>query len=96
MSDMNLLTVYERDAWREWLSENYQTAAEVWLVYHRKHTGIPRIPFNDAVEEAYGTDPLIVDSDNDGISDGDEVTTGRNPSVNEGAIITILQQMMDE
>jgi uncharacterized protein YdeI (YjbR/CyaY-like superfamily) len=31
---------------------NYQTASEIWLVYPRKHTGIPRIPYNDAVEEA--------------------------------------------
>jgi uncharacterized protein YdeI (YjbR/CyaY-like superfamily) len=41
-----------RDEWRHWLSENYQTAAEVWLVYPRKHSGLPRIPYNDAVEEA--------------------------------------------
>lgn len=41
-----------REAWRAWLAENYRTAPEVWLVYARKATGEPRVPYNDAVEEA--------------------------------------------
>jgi len=47
-------TIYvtTRKEWRAWLQENYQTAREIWLVYYRKHTGTPRIPYNDAVEEA--------------------------------------------
>ena len=42
----------DRDAWRAWLAENYRTEKEIWLVYPRKHTGKPRIPYADAVEEA--------------------------------------------
>ncbi|HYH81199.1 MAG TPA: YdeI/OmpD-associated family protein [Longimicrobium sp.] len=42
----------DRDAWRAWLAEHYRTEKEVWLVYPRKHTGRPRIPYADAVEEA--------------------------------------------
>ena len=42
----------DRDAWRAWLAENYRTEKEIWLVYPRKHTGRPRIPYADAVEEA--------------------------------------------
>lgn len=42
----------DREAWRAWLAEHYRTEKEVWLVYPRKHTGRPRIPYNDAVEEA--------------------------------------------
>lgn len=42
----------DREAWRAWLAENYRTEKEVWLVYPRKATGRPRIPYNDAVEEA--------------------------------------------
>ena len=48
----NTLLVSTREAWRQWLQENYQTAAEIWLVYPRQHTGKPRILYNDAVEEA--------------------------------------------
>jgi hypothetical protein len=42
----------DRDAWRAWLAEHHRTAKEIWLVYPRKHTGRPRIPYADAVEEA--------------------------------------------
>ena len=47
-----LLEVAKRSEWRAWLRHNYRTAKEVWLVYHKKHTGRPRISYNDAVEEA--------------------------------------------
>jgi uncharacterized protein YdeI (YjbR/CyaY-like superfamily) len=46
------LYVADRQAWRAWLAEHYRTEPEVWLVYPRKETGRPRIPYNDAVEEA--------------------------------------------
>jgi uncharacterized protein YdeI (YjbR/CyaY-like superfamily) len=41
-----------RKDWRAWLEENYKSEPEIWLVYPRKGTGQPRIPYNDAVEEA--------------------------------------------
>jgi len=46
------LYVTNRKEWRNWLEENYSTAKEIWLVYYKKHTGKPRIPYDDAVEEA--------------------------------------------
>lgn len=46
------LIVTNRKDWRLWLSKNYNKKKEVWLVYHRKSSGKPRIPYNDAVEEA--------------------------------------------
>jgi len=46
------LYVSTRAAWRSWLSKHHTTEEEIWLVYYRKHTGRPRIPYNDAVEEA--------------------------------------------
>lgn len=46
------LRVATREEWRAWLAENYRTEPDVWLVYPRKATGRPRIPYNDAVEEA--------------------------------------------
>ncbi|HEX2209483.1 MAG TPA: YdeI/OmpD-associated family protein [Longimicrobium sp.] len=42
----------DRQAWRAWLAENHRTEKDIWLVYPRKATGKPRIPYNDAVEEA--------------------------------------------
>ena len=52
MNNPNTLYVSDREAWRHWLQENYQSATELWLVYPRQHTSKPRIPYNDAVEEA--------------------------------------------
>jgi uncharacterized protein YdeI (YjbR/CyaY-like superfamily) len=46
------LYVTNRDDWRAWLAANYNKEKEIWLVYYRKETGKPRIPYNDAVEEA--------------------------------------------
>jgi uncharacterized protein YdeI (YjbR/CyaY-like superfamily) len=47
-----LLDVSKRSEWRAWLRRNYRTAKAVWLVFHKKHTGRPRVAYNDAVEEA--------------------------------------------
>ena len=52
MNITNTLYVTNRNEWRVWLQENYQTEPEIWLIYYRKQTGKPRIPYNDAVEEA--------------------------------------------
>ena len=46
------LYVTNRDEWRAWLAAHYGSAREIWLVYYRKQTGKPRIPYNDAVEVA--------------------------------------------
>jgi uncharacterized protein YdeI (YjbR/CyaY-like superfamily) len=42
----------DRQKWRSWLKKNHRQAKEIWLVYPRKHTGKPRVGYNDAVEEA--------------------------------------------
>ncbi|MBN1245410.1 YdeI/OmpD-associated family protein [Candidatus Bathyarchaeota archaeon] len=47
-----LLYVTDRNAWRAWLAEHYGKEKEVWLVFPKKASGEPRIPYNDAVEEA--------------------------------------------
>lgn len=52
MDISDTLYVTNREDWRKWLQENYKEANEIWLVYPRKHTGVPRIPYNHAVEEA--------------------------------------------
>ena len=47
-------TFYARNRreWRRWLSQHHRTAAEIWLIYYKKRSGKPRIPYNHAVEEA--------------------------------------------
>jgi len=42
----------DRRAWRRWLAKNHRTKTEIWLVYYRKSSAKPRIPYNDAVEES--------------------------------------------
>ena len=46
------LYVSDKRDWREWLAANFQTEKEIWLIYPSKNSGQPRIPYNDAVEEA--------------------------------------------
>ena len=47
-------TLYVIDAasWRAWLEANHDNKREIWLVYHTKASGVPSIPYNDAVDEA--------------------------------------------
>ena len=62
------LYVTNRKQWRSWLAKNYDKSKGVWLIYYRKSSGKPRIPYNDAVEEAlcYGwIDSIIKRVDND-------------------------------
>jgi len=47
-----MLHATTRQEWRTWLEKHYRSETEVWLVYARKHSGKPRIAYNDAVEEA--------------------------------------------
>src|SRR5437870_8006402 len=46
------LYVKDRRQWRAWLAGHHKTAPEIWLIYYKKHSGRPRIPYSDAVEEA--------------------------------------------
>ena len=46
------LYVPNRNDWRAWLSKNHASKKEVWLIYYKKHTGKPSIPYDDSVEEA--------------------------------------------
>jgi uncharacterized protein YdeI (YjbR/CyaY-like superfamily) len=48
----NTLYVTNRKKWRDWLKKHYESEKEIWLVYYKKHTGKPRINYNEAVEEA--------------------------------------------
>jgi uncharacterized protein YdeI (YjbR/CyaY-like superfamily) len=47
-----LLRASTRKQWRAWLKKNHAKATEVWLVYAKRHTGKPRVSYDEAVEEA--------------------------------------------
>ena len=46
------LYVTNREDWRKWLKKNFEVKKEIWLIYYKKHTRKPTIPYDDAVEEA--------------------------------------------
>jgi uncharacterized protein YdeI (YjbR/CyaY-like superfamily) len=52
LDEAKLLYLTNRTEWRDWLKKHYKSEKEVWLVYYKKHTGKPRVAYNDAVEEA--------------------------------------------
>src|SRR5262252_6110439 len=40
------------DQWREWLANHYDSESEVWLIFHKQHTGVVSIDYQDALDEA--------------------------------------------
>jgi uncharacterized protein YdeI (YjbR/CyaY-like superfamily) len=41
-----------REDWRKWLTDNFDTANELWFVFPHKSSGQKSVLYNDAVEEA--------------------------------------------
>lgn len=57
-----------RERWRSWLAKHHASESEVWLIFHKLHTGKPSVAYNDSVDEAlcYGwIDSLIKRLDDD-------------------------------
>lgn len=48
----NTFYAENRAEWRTWLENNHEIAKNIWLIYYKKHTKKPSVPYNDAVEEA--------------------------------------------
>ncbi len=46
------LDVRTRAACRRWLERHHDSEAEIWLVFHKKHTDVASIDTEDAIEEA--------------------------------------------
>ncbi len=42
----------DRNEWRQWLSENFETKNEIWFVFPTRDSGEAALSYNDAVEEA--------------------------------------------
>ena len=53
MTSENKIKYFEnREDWRKWLTENFDTAEEIWFVFPNKSSGKKSFLYNDAVEEA--------------------------------------------
>jgi uncharacterized protein YdeI (YjbR/CyaY-like superfamily) len=46
------LDVRTRRQWRKWLEEHHDKETEIWLIFHKRHTGVACLSYDDAVEEA--------------------------------------------
>jgi uncharacterized protein YdeI (YjbR/CyaY-like superfamily) len=59
---LETLNLSDRRKWRKWLQEHYDSKREIWLIFHKRHTGIACMSYDDAVEEAicYGWIDSIV------------------------------------
>ncbi len=56
------------ERWRAWLAKHHASESEVWLIFHKKHTGKRSVAYKDALDEAlcYGwIDSLIKRIDDD-------------------------------
>jgi uncharacterized protein YdeI (YjbR/CyaY-like superfamily) len=51
-TELPTLKMKTRPQWRAWLGKNHASSQGVWLVFHKKHTGVESIPYEDAVREA--------------------------------------------
>src|SRR5216117_325396 len=50
--DLVLLDLRNRRPWRAWLTRNHASSPGVWLVFHKDHTGVKSIEYEDSVREA--------------------------------------------
>ncbi len=53
MTTKNKIKHFEnREDWRKWLIDNFETTSEIWFVFPNKSSGKKSILYNDVVEEA--------------------------------------------
>ena len=67
-TELVTLDVRTRRQWRAWLTKHHTSSSGVWLVFHKRHTGVQAILYEDAVREAlcFGwVDSLIKRLDDD-------------------------------
>lgn len=49
MKTLHVQTVVQ---WRDWLDQHHSSEAEVWLIFHKQHTGVASLDRKDALDEA--------------------------------------------
>jgi uncharacterized protein YdeI (YjbR/CyaY-like superfamily) len=49
---LGTLDVRTRREWRKWLGAHHDSDSGIWLVFHKPHTGVRCLTYDEAVEEA--------------------------------------------
>jgi uncharacterized protein YdeI (YjbR/CyaY-like superfamily) len=49
---MKTLLLQTAAQWRDWLATHHASESEVWLIFHKRHTGIASVAYKDALDEA--------------------------------------------
>ncbi|HEV8348507.1 MAG TPA: YdeI/OmpD-associated family protein [Vicinamibacterales bacterium] len=52
MKELPTLDIRNRREWRAWLGKHHASSPGIWLVFHKGHTGVKSIPYEDSVREA--------------------------------------------
>jgi uncharacterized protein YdeI (YjbR/CyaY-like superfamily) len=52
MAEMETLDIRTQKQWRAWLRKNHKSSPGVWLVFHKHHTAVASIPYEDSVRDA--------------------------------------------
>ncbi|HVQ12287.1 MAG TPA: YdeI/OmpD-associated family protein [Vicinamibacterales bacterium] len=52
MADLKKVQPKSRSAWRVWLEKHHAASQGIWLVFAKKHTGLPTLSYEEAVQEA--------------------------------------------
>lgn len=50
--DLKTFDARTPEQWRKWLADHHASESEVWLVFHKRHSGRASIAYEDAVDEA--------------------------------------------
>ncbi len=51
-AELMTLHVRSQRQWRAWLAKHHTSSRGVWLVFHKAHTGVKSIPYEDTVRDA--------------------------------------------
>jgi len=51
-AELPALDLRDRARWRKWLERHHASSPGVWLVFHKGHSGVKSIPYEDSVREA--------------------------------------------
>ena len=49
---MKTFEAWTLEQWRAWLTKHHDRESEVWLIFHKRHTGKESIAYTDALDEA--------------------------------------------
>ena len=50
--ELGTLEIRNRRQWRTWLEKNQSSNPGIWLIFHKDHTGVESIAYEDSVREA--------------------------------------------